>query len=304
MYKKTLVTLASFALLLVATVPADAALRVVATLPDLGAIAAEVAGPGATVDVLVSHAQNPHYIDARPSHVVSLNRADLLVFNGADLEIGWLPPLLVQARNPRILASGDGHFDASQHVTLRGASGVDRAGGDVHPAGNPHFTWDPRVGGRLALSMGARMAKLDPANAAKYKARAQALASRLEKLAAGQTARFAALPASRRSVVTYHTSMLYLLDWLGLKALITVEPKPGIAPTPGHTAKVLSSMKSAGIGTVLQEGYYPRNTSQTLCKLAAAKLVVVDGGTRWTDGQSYPDHLEAVSDALFDALQR
>mgnify|MGYP002631323130 CR=1 FL=1 len=292
------------AAVLLTSFPATAGLRIVATLPDLGAIAKEVGGPGVTVDVLVSHAQNPHYADARPSHIVWLNRADLLVLNGAELEAGWLPPLIVQARNPAILRSGDGHFDASTHVALRGQAGTDRAGGDVHPAGNPHFLWDPSVGAKLALDLGRRMALLDPAGAEGYAGRAKSLAAALESLASSGRARFAELATDRRQVVTYHASMLYVLDWLGLKTVGTVEPKPGIAPTPGHTAKVLRVMKSSMARVVLQEGYYPRSTSETLCKLSGAQLVVVDGGTRFSSGQTYLQHLKETSDAIFDGVSQ
>lgn len=290
------------ALTLFATTPANAGLKIVATLPDLGAIAKEVAGPDATVDVLASHAENPHYVDARPSHIVKLNKADLLVFNGAQLEAGWLPPLIVQCRNPSVQAGGAGHFDASQHVALTGRGVSDRSKGDVHPSGNPHFTADPRGGSQLARALGDRLARLDPAGADGYRARAAALSRQLEAFAATEGARFTALDAKKRRVVTYHASMDYLLDWLGLEAVATVEPKPGIAPTPGHTAQVLQAMKASQVRVVLQEGYYPRNTSQTLCKLASARLVVVDGGTRFQDGQTYLQHLEGITHAIYDAV--
>lgn len=283
--------------------PAAAALKVVAATPDLGALARDIGGADVSVTVLASDAQDPHYVDPRPSHIVALNQADLLVFNGAELEVGWLPALVVQSRNPRIQTGGDGHFEAAKHVKLRGApTKVDRAQGDIHPAGNPHFSVDARAGAVLARALSVRMADLDGDRAQAYRQRGEALAVKLETFAIAERARFAGLPAERRQVVTYHKSLAYLLDWLDLGLVATVEPKPGIAPTPGHTAKVLKSMKAGSIPVLLQERHYPKATSQTLCKLAGAQLVVIDGQTRFAAGQSYLDHLKGVTNALYAAL--
>ena len=301
---KQIITLTLALIILGSSVPAMAALRIVATLPDLGAIAKEVAGDGATVDVLVHHAEDPHYTDAKPSHIVKLNKADVLVFNGAELEVGWLPPLVVQARNPAILPGGKGSFRAADHVKLTGKGAVDRAEGDTHPSGNPHFLWDARAGARVALALGETLAALDPGAAAGYRKRAAGLAAQLESFATQQSTRFGALSSDQRRVVTYHASMDYLLDWLGLTVVATVEPKPGISPTPAHTAKVLKAMKASGVRALLQESFYPRNTSQTLCKLGGARLVLATGGSRLADGQTYPQHLQEVSDAIYDALAR
>jgi zinc/manganese transport system substrate-binding protein len=286
--------------------PALAKMNVVATLPDLAAIAKEVGGDRVDVTALAEPSQDPHFVDARPSLILPLNKAKLLVVNGLELEVGWLPPLLVSARNPDIQTGGSGYFDASMYVERQEVPGakLDRAEGDIHPGGNPHFVFDARAGKRIALALADRMGKLDPEGAATYTANANALAAKLDAFAQSEAARFRALPAEKRKVVPYHKSMTYLLDWLGLEAPIHVEPRPGIQPDPAHVAEVLKTMKAQGIHVVLQEEFYPRSTSETLTRLAGGQLVVIPGGTRFNDGQGYLDHLKDVTGKLYDALSR
>ncbi len=281
---------------------ARADLQVVATLPDLAAIAREIGGEHVTVTALAPPSQDPHYVDPRPNLILPLNRADLLVVNGLELEVGWLPPLQVAARNGRIQTGGEGYFDASAVVRRLGVpqSKVDRAMGDIHPGGNPHFLLDPRAARQIAAALANRMVKLDPSNSAAYRANASAFDEALATFARAQQARFAALSAEQRRVVAYHASLVYLFDWLGLIEAETVEPRPGIAPTPAHVARVLSLMKQQGIRVVVQEAYYPQKTSQTLTRLVGGRVVVLPGGT--PDGKRYLQHLQGIADALHAAL--
>lgn len=281
-------------------------ITVVATLPDLAALAKEVGGEHATVSALANPREDPHYVDPRPSHIVTLNRADLLVLNGLSLEKPWLDPLLVQARNPRIQVGAPGYLDASTVITsLYVPSGpVDRSMGDVHPGGNPHFLFDPRRAAEIAIALGGRMAALDPKNADAYRGRASAYATKLRTFADEKARRFRALPPEKRRVVSYHESLVYLYDWLGLEAIATVEPKPGIPPDPAHVARVLSLMKKRGARAIVQEEFYPTQTSKTLARLAEAELVVLPGGTRVKGGERYHDHLEQITEALHAALAR
>lgn len=300
--KRTIVHVLALALL---TLPltAHAALRVVASLPSLAAIAREVGGKEVTVAALASPRQDPHFVDARPNLIVELSRADLLVENGLQLEIGWLPALVRQSANAKILPGAAGHFDASRFVALQQVTTkVDRAQGDIHLGGNPHYLFDPRAGAAIAVALGTTLGRLDPAHAAVFQQNAARLAAQLGKLAAEQSARFDKLPAARRTLVAYHASLPYLLDWLHLRQIATLEPKPGIPPNPQHVAQVLQLMRGQGAHVIAQEDFYPRSTSQTLVGLAQARLVVLPGGARFAEGETYAAHLTALADALYAAL--
>jgi zinc/manganese transport system substrate-binding protein len=283
-------------------VPAQAlALSIVTTTADLGAIAREVAGPDAKIEVVAKPTQDPHYVDARPSLALSLNKADLVVVNGVELEVGWLPGLLKAARNPKVLPGAEGYFDASTAVTLlEVVAKADRAQGDIHPGGNPHFLHDPRAAARVAVALADRLAKLDPAKASAYQERGQKFAAAANLKAEQWQQKFQTLPANRRAVVAYHASLTYLFDWLAIDQATTVEPKPGIQPNPGHVAKVLQTMRQRGLNVIVQEAYYPTKTSQTLAQMAKGKLVVIPGGT--ADGQTYLDRVDQTAKGVFDAL--
>lgn len=284
--------------------PAHARLKVVATLSSLGALARDVGGADVDVDVLAAPTEDPHFVDPRPHLIVKLNQADLLVTNGLELEVGWLPKLQVEARNPRIAPGGPGVLAAASVVTLLDvpAGKIERAMGDIHPGGNPHFLFDPRQGARIALALAERMAALDPAIATAVRGRARAVADELEQVARRARARVDALPPEKRRVVAYHRSLLYLTSWLGLEEVATLEPKPGIPPDPGHVAAVLQTMKRTGARVVLQEEFYPRNTSKTLAQLTNGDVVVLPGGARFAQGETYARHMQAVAEEVLRGL--
>jgi len=295
------------AITLAPTLGADARaqVRVVATLADLGALAAAVGGDRVQVTTLARATEDPHYVDPRPSHLLPLSRADLVIFNGLELEIGWLPPLLVNARNASIQPGGLGYLDASTLVTEKlnvPAGRIDRAQGDIHPGGNPHFTHDPRRAAEIALGIAARLAVLDEAHAATYRANGERVAAELRAFAREARARFDALPPDRRQVVVYHDSWVYLVDWLGLEQVATIEERPGIRPSPGHVSRVLSLMRQSGARVILQERFYPRRTSETLARLAGAHLLLLPGGAAELGGEGYLAHVRANADALLQAL--
>ena len=218
--------------------------------------------------------------------------------------VGWLPPLLTQARNAKIQKGAPGYLDASQSVKLLGvrAGPVDRAMGDVHPGGNPHYLIDPRAGAKVALAVANALARLDAPHAKEYQQNAAALAQKLDALARSETARFAQLPPARRNLVVYHDSLLYLVDWLGLHQVATLEPRPGIAPNPQQVAQVMQQMKAAAVPAIAQEEFYPQNTAKTLSALVKAKLVLLPGGARFP-AESYLDHVKALAQALYVGLQ-
>jgi zinc/manganese transport system substrate-binding protein len=280
------------------------ALNVVATLPSLAAIAKDVGGPLVQVEALISPRQDPHYADAKPNLIVTLNRADVVILNGLELEIGWLPPLLLQSRNAKIQKGAAGYVDASQFVQKLGVpkGAIDRALGDVHPGGNPHFLLDPRAGARIAIGVGQALGRADPPNAATYQKNAAILAQKLDALARAEAAKFAQLPPARRNIVAYHDSLTYLIDWLGLHQIATLEPRPGIPPNPQHVAEVLQAMKAAAVPVIAQEEFYPQNTAKTVAQLAQCKVVVLQGGTRFPT-QGYAEHVQVLADALYAGLK-
>lgn len=304
--KKHMLTLLTLVALLFVAVPAFAKVRVVASIPDLAAIAKEVAGSRAVVESLASHAVDPHYVDPRPSLVLSLNKADLLIVNGLGLESSWLDPLVKQARNAKINPGGPGHFIAAEHAVLIDVptGKIDRAMGDVHPGGNPHFYQDPTSAIAIANALRDRLAKLDPAGAATYAKNAAAFTKELWSVAKAEALRFARLPEADRRIVSYHKSLDYILRWLNLDAVATVEPRPGVPPNPKHVAAVLGTMKKGGVRVIVQEDYYPAKTSETLAKLAGGAVVKLPGATNFDGGERYVERVKKAAGRLYDAVSK
>lgn len=292
------------AIAMYASAPANAALRVVTTLPDLAAIATAVGGDRVHVEAIAAPSEDPHFVDPRPSHLVKLSRADVLVINGLGLEEGWLPPLQTQARNRAIQLGGSGFVDASSLVSnlIDADRAVDRSMGDVHPGGNPHFTFDPRAAREIADGLAAVFTRLDAQGAATFEVGRAAFAASLDDVIRTHEARFAALPDARRAAVVYHDSLPYLLSWLGIRQVVTVEPTPGVPPDPGRVAEVVQMIRAASVPLLVQEQFYPSNTSSRIAELGGARLVVIDGGTDFAGGETYVDHISGIADALFEVI--
>jgi zinc/manganese transport system substrate-binding protein len=286
---------ALFALLALLAVPlqARAELKVVATVPTLAAVAKEVGGSKVTVKSLALPTQDPHFVDAKPSLALELNKADMLVVVGLGLEVGWLPPLQLGARNADIQVGAKGYLDCSQFVALlEKPEVVDRSQGDIHPGGNPHYLYDPRSVVRVAKAIADRMGELDPANKAFYQAKLKRFVGSVEAEAATLKARLA--PHAGVPVIGYHKSWAYLADWLGLKQIAFIEPKPGIPPNPAHVAKVLATARSQSVRIIIQESFYPDSTTRLIADKSGARLVVVPGGVDFSGGESYLDHLDEI----------
>ena len=279
-------------------------LHVVATFPSLATIVHEVGGSLVKVDSLSAEQGDPHYVDAQPQLMLPLNRADLLVANGLELELGWLPPLQKNARNPRIQAGAPGFVEAAQfvHVLEVPQVRIDRSMGDLHPGGNPHFLNSPAEVARIAHGVARQLALLDPDHADAFCANAKVFADALGELESRVRAKFMALPAERRRVIAYHKSLAYLFAWLGLEEAATLEPQPGIAPTPKHVVSVLRSMRARQVRLIVQEAYYPSHNSRNLAKMAPAQLVVIPGNVNFRRHQSYLTFLEQIADSLYAAL--
>jgi zinc/manganese transport system substrate-binding protein len=293
---KTLTKVLPTLLLMFLGTPAEAALRVVSTIPDLGAIAAEVGGDLVQVQSLVKPTQDPHFVDPKPSFVLDLNRADLLLVVGMELETGWLAPLVNSARNASIQLGGDGYLDCSKLIVPREVEQPDRAKGDIHPGGNPHYWFDPRNGLLLADGMAARLARLDPANAPQYQARCADFKARLQ--ARMVVWKEALAPLQGRQVVVYHRSFVYLMDFLGFTEVGALEPKPGIPPGPSHVAQLVERAKLQKVDLMIQEGFYPVELSRIFAQQSGARLVLVPTMVGAQGTKTYIELVDRIVDLL------
>ena len=256
------------------TAPLDnGKLNVVATTPDLAAIAREIGGDAVAVKALAKPTEDPHYVDAKPSHVVTLNRADVLIEGGAELELGWLPPLLESTRNEKIASGAAGRISASQGVTmLEVPATFDRSRGDVHPYGNPHFLLDPLNVKLIAAQMADHFAQVDPKAAAQYRANLKTFDSAVDVKLSQWEQQLA--PFRGAKIVTYHKDFSYLAERFNLEVVETLEPKPGIAPSPAHLARVIATMRAVNARVILVQPYQNRKTAETVARQTNA--VVLD----------------------------
>jgi zinc/manganese transport system substrate-binding protein len=267
--KKTLL----LAFLILVPVPAVAAIKVVTTLQDFASLADSVGGKRVEVFSLSRGYQDPHFVDPKPSLILKLSRADLLIVAGLDLEVGYLPPLLDQSRNAKIRPGAPGYLDASVgcEILERPTGVVTRAMGDVHPFGNPHFWLDPANGRRIARAIAAKLTALDPSGAAEYKANLAAFEAQLTEGEKRWDAMLA--PYAGREVVTYHNSWPNFLKRFRLKAAGYVEPKPGIPPSPSHTVALINLMRDGKVPVILMEPYFDERTPKSIAERTGATLL-------------------------------
>jgi zinc/manganese transport system substrate-binding protein len=292
----------SAAVLLGSSLPAGATLNVVATTSEYGALASQIGGAKVAVTTIAKATEDPHFVDARPSQIVALNRADVLIEGGAELEVGWLPPLLEGARNGKILAGAPGRVVASEGVQLLDIPlAADRSQGDTHVAGNPHFMLDPLNAKIVAEHIARVFSSLDPAGAAVYKANLASFESELQTKMSEWTAALA--PYAGRPIVTYHPTWRYFGRRFGLIADTFLEPKPGIPPSPPHLAKVMQKMEAENIRVLLVEPYQPRKTAEAVASRTKAVVIEVcqfPGGLPGTD--TYLSLIDAVVKRVAEAL--
>ncbi len=280
-----------------------AKLNVVATTPDLGALARSVGGDAVEVTVMALPTQDPHFVDPKPSLALRLARADALLLVGLDLESGWLPTLLTASRNARIQPGAPGYIDCSSFVTVLGVptGKVDRSQGDVHPLGNPHYLRDPRAGLAVGEGLTRRFAELSPADAPALRATGAAWAAQLRLDIAAWKKELAGYQGA--PVVTFHASMPYLLAWLGAREVATIEPRPGIPPTPAHVVHVIQRAKQEGARVVLQESYYPDRTGKLIAEKLGGTLVELPGGPDFQAGESYTAFMKVLVERLARGLR-
>ncbi len=263
------------ALLFATTGGAQGKLNVIATTEDLAAIAREVGGDRITIDALARGYQDPHFVEAKPSFILKLQKADLLVVVGRELEIGWLPPLIQQSRNAKIQAGAEGYLDASTQARILDIpqGQITRAMGDVHPSGNPHYWLDPENGKAIARSIAAKLAQLRPGDKAYFDQRLADFNNRLSASLATWLATMA--PFKGTKVVTYHRSYPNFADRFGLDVVGYVEPRPGIPPSPGHTLDLIQEMKRQQIRVILMEPYFDQKTPNSIARQTGATVVVL-----------------------------
>ncbi len=288
-------------LLLPATV--GATINVVATIPDFGDVAKHIGGDRVSVVSLVKGTQDPHFVEAKPSMTVSLNRADMLVLAGLQLEVGWLPPLMSAARNGKIQPGSPGYVDCSTFIEPKEVpvGTPDRAQGDIHPGGNPHYWTDPRNMLLIARGIAARLQRIDPGSADAYAAGLASFEKELTSAMARWEARLSKFKGTK--VVVFHRSWSYFLDWSGLVSAGELEPKPGIEPSPSHVADLIRRVSGLGVRLVLQESFYPKNLSRIFAQKAGAKLLVVPTMTGAAGTTGYIDMMNELVDMIASALE-
>jgi zinc/manganese transport system substrate-binding protein len=250
-------------------------LKVITTLTDLASLTQEVGGDKVEVEALAKGYQDPHFVEPKPSFLLKLRNADLLINVGLELEIGWLPPLITQSGNGRIQRGAPGYLDASQFAEIleipQGA--VTRAEGDVHPLGNPHYWLDPDNGRRIAKGIANKLGEMDPSDAAYFQQRYQDFEKRLAEADKKWLAAMA--PYRGRKVVTYHRSWPNFAKHFGLDVIGYIEPRPGIPPTPSHTIDLVNQMKRDGVKIELIEPYFDSKTPNSIASMTGGKVVVL-----------------------------
>jgi zinc/manganese transport system substrate-binding protein len=269
------ICLALLAAVILAASPASfAALRVVACEPEWSALTQELAGDKVSVYSATTAFQDPHHVQARPGLIARVRNADLLVCTGAELEIGWLPILLRQSGNDRIQPGQPGYVEAASFVPkLEIPTVLDRAGGDVHAAGNPHIQTDPRNIALVATALAKRLAQVDPPNAAWYQARERDFAGRWQ--AAIQRWEKQAAPLKGMTTVAHHKGWVYLNHWLGLHEVAELEPKPGVEPTAAHLQEVLDTLKREPAKVIIRSAYEDDRASNWLAQRARIPAVML-----------------------------
>jgi zinc/manganese transport system substrate-binding protein len=260
---------------LLAGAPPARALNVVGSTEDLAALAREVGGDKIKVDFIGRGYQDPHFVEAKPSFILKLARADLLVVVGRELEIGWLPPLIQQSRNAKIQVGADGYLDASLTAKILEipTGQITRAMGDVHPQGNPHYWLDPENGRRVAQAIETKLAALSPGDAAYFQARLADFDKRLSEAEKRWESQLA--PYKGLKIVTYHRSWPNFVDRFGFDVIGYIEPRPGIPPSPSHTIDLIREVKRQNVKILLVEPYFDLKTPNAIARETGAKVLVM-----------------------------
>jgi zinc/manganese transport system substrate-binding protein len=281
--RRHILVLIVFATGLFASSSVKAALNVFACEPEWGALATVLGGDDVSVFNATTALQDPHQIQARPALIARLRGADIAVCTGAELEIGWMPVLLRQSSNAKVQPGAPGYFEAAQQVMLlEKPERLDRAEGDVHPAGNPHIQTDPRNMRIVAAALAKRLATIDPAHASGYAQRAQELDARLNETM--QRLAIAAAPLKGVKIVSYHRSWIYLMNWLGMVEAANIEPKPGVPPGSAYIADLLGKIPAMQTRMIIYAAYEDSKPSQFVAEKSGLPAVMLPFTVGGTDG--------------------
>ncbi len=246
-----------------------AKLSIVTSTQDTAAIAAAVGGDQVTVFAIAKGYQDPHFVDAKPSYLLKMRKADMLIVIGLELEVSWLPPLLTNARNPKILPGAPGFVDASEGCTIlqKPTDRIDRSMGDIHPFGNPHYWMDPENGRIIARHIVRKLAELDPEHKATYEQNLKTFETQLtEKQKSWK-------PLANVKVVTYHNCFPYFAKSFGLEVVNHVEPNPGVPPSPAHVQRLIEQIKRDQVPLILMDPYFDERLPKKIAATSGATLV-------------------------------
>jgi zinc/manganese transport system substrate-binding protein len=264
--------LLAIAFLFCLAAPAFAKTNVVTTLPWIGSIASEIGKDRINVTTLVKPSQDPHLMEAKPSMILAARKADIIMYNGLDLEIGYLPILVESSKNPKLQTGKPGNFDCSRYVTvIEKPTSVDRSMGDVHPLGNPHYHLSPINIGRVAQGMVQALSQLDPENADFYRANGNAFQERLREKMRG----WSGMALKGKKFIAYHRFFEYLAHEYGFEIIGYIEEKPGIQPSAAYVEKILGLIRQAKPNALITTGYYERKAPGYLSQKTGAKVLVV-----------------------------
>jgi zinc/manganese transport system substrate-binding protein len=302
--KYVMLFVAAFTLAWLSPGQVEAKLYVVTTTADLASIAQEIGGEKAEVESLAAGYQDPHFVDPRPSFIVKLNRADLYVKRGLDLEVGWAPVLETGARNSHILMGAPGYVDASTGIeVLEVPTGpIDRSLGDVHPFGNPHYQLDPKNAEVIAQNIFLGLARVAPEDRDYFAKRLVAFNTRVEaKLAEWEKI---LAPYRAAKIVTYHKTWEYFTRRFGIRIVGYLEPKPGIAPSPAHLASLITLMQTEGCKLIIKTPYYPENLTRLVAERTGARVLVLPESSGGLDGsKDYFSFMDYCVQQVAEALQ-
>lgn len=302
-YKCNLIWVLTALIVFSASICAFAKLKVVASIPDFAALAREVGGDLVEVQSIARGDQDPHYLEPKPSFALMLNRADLLIEVGLELESGWLPVLITQSRNRKIQPGAAGFMSAHEglHILEIPTGPIDRSMGDVHPDGNPHYWLNPRNGILIARGIAARLSRLDPENGARYAENGKTFEQRLtQKIAQWEKE---IVPLKGKRIVTHHKSFSYFVDWTGMRVAGLIEPKPGIPPNPNHLLSLIRLIRTEKILLIVSENYYDPKPSRELAQKTGAKVLILPTSVGGEAGiGTYEDLFETLIQRLKGAL--